>query len=101
VLLWLDNLVRRDKLEDIKGGLFSIWNNAPGNWLLGWSTASNWSDESSLVEFSGEGVIGNVGCRHVCSTSDMCGCGGSDMMCMRTREAGRNRGPGSMDCIAL
>jgi hypothetical protein len=93
--------VRRDKLEEIKGGSFGIWKNTLGNWLLGWSTASNSSDESSLVESSGEGVIGNAGCRHMRSMSDVCGRGGSDMLCERTREAGRNRGPGSMDCIAL
>jgi hypothetical protein len=52
----------------------------PGNWLLGWSMASNSSGESSLVESSGEGVIGDVGCRHVHSMSDACGCGGSDML---------------------
>jgi hypothetical protein len=54
--------------------------NAPGSWLLGWSMASNSSDESSLVESSGKGMIGNAGCRHVRSMSDVCGCGGSDML---------------------
>jgi hypothetical protein len=101
VLLWSDNSVRRDKLEEIKGGLFGIWKNAPGNWLLGWSMASNLSDKSSLVEFSGKGVIGDAGCRHVHSMSDACGCRGSDMLRMRTCEAGRNRGPGSVDCTTL
>jgi hypothetical protein len=101
VLLWSDNSVRRDKLEEIKGGSFGIWKNAPGNWLLGWSMASNSSDKSSLVESSGQGVIGDAGCRCVHSMSDACGQGGSDMLHARTHEAGRNRGPGSMDCIAL
>jgi hypothetical protein len=73
----------------------------PGNWLLGWSMASNSSDKSSLVESSGEGMIGNAGCRHVHSMSDACGCGGSDMLHVCTCKAGRNRGPGSVDCIAL
>jgi hypothetical protein len=100
VLLWLDNLVRRDKLEEMKGGLFGIWKNALGSWLLGWSMASNSFDESSLVESSGEGVIGNVGCRRVCSMSNACGHGGSDMLHTCTCEVGRNRGPGSMDSIA-
>jgi hypothetical protein len=72
-----------------------------GNWLLGWSTASNLSDESSLVESSGEGMIGDVGCRHMRSMSDACGHGGSDMLHEHVHKAGRNRGPGSMDCIAL
>jgi hypothetical protein len=94
-------LVRRDKLEEIKGGSFGIWKNAPGNWLLGWSTASNSSDKSSLVEFSGEGVIGDVGCRRVRSMSDACGRGGSDMLHVHMCKAGRNRGPGSVDSIAL
>jgi len=85
----------------MKGGLFGIWKNAPGSWLLGWSTASNSSDESSLFESSGKGVIGDAGCRHVHSMSDACGCGGSDTLCVRMREAGRNRGPGSVDSIAL
>jgi hypothetical protein len=61
--------------------------NAPGSLLLGWSTASNLSDESSLVESSGEGVIGDAGCRHVCSMSDACGCRGSDMLHMCMHEA--------------
>jgi hypothetical protein len=64
----------------MKGGSFGIWKNALGSWLLGWSTASNSSDESSLVESSGEGVIGDAGCRHVRSMSDVCGCRGSDML---------------------
>jgi hypothetical protein len=81
----------------MKGGLFGIWKNALGSWLLGWSMASNSSDESSLVESSGKGVIGDVGCRRVRSMSDVCGCRGSDMLC----EVGRNRGPGSMDSITL
>jgi hypothetical protein len=101
VLPWSDNSVRRDKLEEMKGSSFGVWKNAPGSWLLGWSTASNSSDESSLFESSGEGVIGDVGCRHVCSMSDACGRRGSDMLHMRTHEAGRNRGPGSVDCITL
>jgi hypothetical protein len=63
--------------------------------------ASNSSDESSLVESSGEGVIGDADCRHVRSMSDVCGRGGSDMLRACMHEAGRNRGPGSMDCIAL
>jgi hypothetical protein len=75
--------------------------NVLGSWLLGWSTASNLSDESSLVESSGEGMIGNAGCRRVCSMSDACGRGGSDMLRVRMHEAGRNRGPGSVDSIAL
>jgi hypothetical protein len=45
----------------MKGGSFGVWKNAPGSWLLGWSTASNSSDKSSLVESSGEGVIGDAG----------------------------------------
>jgi hypothetical protein len=85
----------------MKGGSFGIWKNAPGSWLLGWSTALNLSDESSLVESSGEGVIGDAGCRRVRSMSDARGHGGSDMLCACTREAGRNRGPGSVDSIAL
>jgi hypothetical protein len=101
VLLRSDNSVRRDKLEEIKGSLFGIWKNAPGNWLLGWSTASNSSDKSSLVESSGKGVIGDAGCRRVHSMSDACECRGSDMLRAHTCEAGRNRGPGSMDCTAL
>jgi hypothetical protein len=64
----------------MKGGSFGIWKNTPGSWLLGWYTASNSSDESSLVECSGEGVIGDAGCRHVRSMSDACGRGGSDML---------------------
>jgi hypothetical protein len=83
VLLWSDNSVRRDKLEEMKGGSFGIWKNALGSWLLGWSTASNSSDESSLVESSGEGVIGDAGCRRVRSMSDARGRGGSDMLCAR------------------
>jgi hypothetical protein len=63
--------------------------------------ASNSSDESSLVESSGEGMIGNVGCRHVHSMSDVCGRRGSDMLHKCVHEAGRNRGPGSVDCITL
>jgi hypothetical protein len=55
----------------------------PGSWLLGWSTASNLSDESSLVESSGEGVIGDVGCRRVLSMSNACGRGGSDTLRVR------------------
>jgi len=78
VLLWSDNSVRRDKLEEMKGSSFGLWKNAPGSWLLGWSMASNLSEESSLVESSGGGVIGNVGCRRVCSMSDACGHGGSE-----------------------
>jgi hypothetical protein len=74
---------------------------APGSWLLGWSTASNLSDESSLVESSGEGVIGDAGCRRVRSMSDACGCRGSDTLRALTREAGRNKGPGSVDSITL
>jgi len=101
VLLWSDNSVRRDKLEEMKGGLFGIWKNALGSWLLGWSTASNSSDESSLFESSGEGVIGDASCRRVRSMSDACGRRGSDALRARTHEAGRNRGPGSMDSIAL
>jgi hypothetical protein len=46
-------------------------------------------------------MIGNVGCRHVCSMSDVCGCGGSDMLRACTCKAGRNRGPGSVDSITL
>jgi hypothetical protein len=72
-----------------------------GNWLLGWSTASNSSDKSSLVESSGEGVIGDAGCRCVRSMSNACGHRGSDMLHTHTCEAGRNRGPGSMDCTTL
>jgi hypothetical protein len=101
VLLWSDNLVRRDKLEEIKGGSFGIWKNAPGNWLLGWSTASNSSDKSSLVESSGEGMIGNAGCSRVHSMSNACGHRGSDMLHVHMHEVGRNRGPGSVDSIAL
>jgi hypothetical protein len=101
VLLWSDNPVRRDKLEEMKGSSFGIWKNALGSWLLGWSTASNSSDKSSLVESSGEGVIGNVGCRCVHSMSDACGRRGSDMLCVCMHEVGRNRGPGSVDSIAL
>jgi hypothetical protein len=101
VLLWSDNSVRRDKLEEMKGSSFGIWKNAPGSWLLGWSTASNSSDESSLVESSGEGVIGDVGCRRVRSMSDAWGRGGSDTLHAHMHEAGRNRGPGSVDSIAL
>jgi hypothetical protein len=100
VLSWSDNLVRRDKLEEIKGGSFGIWKNVPGNWLLGWSMASNLSDESSLVKSSGKGMIGNVGCRCMHSMRNACGHGGSDMLHECTCEAGRNRGPGSVDCIA-
>jgi len=100
-LLWSDNSLKRDKLEEIKGSLFGLWKNTPGNWLLGSSTASNLSDESSLVESSGEGMIGDAGCRHVCSMSNACGHGGSDMLCVRACKAGRNRGPGSVDFIAL
>jgi len=85
----------------MKGGSFGVWKNAPGSWLLGWSTASNSSDESSLFESSGKGVIGDAGCRRVRSMSDACGRGGSDTLRARTREAGRNRGPGSVDSIAL
>jgi len=85
----------------MKGGSFGIWKNVPGSWLLGWSTASNSSDKSSLFESSGKGMIGDVGCRHVHSMSDACGCGGSDTLRARTCEAGRNRGPGSVDSIAL
>jgi len=85
----------------MKGGSFGIWKNAPGSWLLGWSTASNSSDESSLVESSGEGMIGDAGCRRVRSMRDAWGRGGSDTLRVRTREAGRNRGPGSVDSIAL
>jgi hypothetical protein len=33
--------------------------------------------------------------------SDACGRGGSDTLRAHTREAGRNRGPGSVDSIAL
>jgi hypothetical protein len=101
VLLWSDNSVRRDKLEEMKGSSFGIWKNALGSWLLGWSTASNSSDKSSLVESSGEGVIGDAGCRCVHSMSDACGRGGSDTLCAHMHEAGRNRGPGSMDSITL
>jgi hypothetical protein len=64
----------------MKGGSFGVWKNAPGSWLLGWSTASNSSDKSSLVESSGEGVIGDAGCRHVRSMSDAWGHGGSDTL---------------------
>jgi hypothetical protein len=85
----------------MKGGSFGIWKKAPGSWFLGWSTASNSSDKSSLVESSGEGVIGNAGCSCVHSMSNACGHGGSDMLPAHTREAGRNRGPGSVDSIAL
>jgi hypothetical protein len=85
----------------MKGGLFGVWKNTLGSWLLGWSTASNSSDESSLVESSGKGMICDAGCRHVRSMSDACGHGGSDMLCAHMREAGRNRGPGSMDSIIL
>jgi len=85
----------------MKGGSFGVWKNTPGSWLLGWSTASNSSDESSLFESSGEGVIGDAGCRCVRSMSDACGHGGSDTLRAHTREAGRNRGPGSVDSIAL
>jgi hypothetical protein len=78
--------------------------------------ASNSSDESSLVESSGEGMIGDAGCRHVHSMSDVCGCRGSDMLRARMHEVGRNevgrnevgrnevgrnRGPGSVDSITL
>jgi len=63
--------------------------------------ASNSSDESSLVESSGEGVIGDVSCRCVRSMSDACGRRGSDMLCAHMREVGRNRGPGSVDSIIL
>jgi len=73
----------------------------PGNWLLGWSTASNSSDESSLVESSGKGMIGDVGCRRVRSMSDACECRGSDMLRVCMHKVGRNRGPGSVDCITL
>jgi hypothetical protein len=41
------------------------------------------SDKSSLVESSGEGMIGNAGCRRVRSMSNACGRGGSDMLCVR------------------
>jgi hypothetical protein len=85
----------------MKGGSFGIWKNAPGSWHLGWSMALNSSDESSLVESSGEGVIGDVGCRHVRSMSDAWGRGGSDTLRGHMRKVGRNRGPGSMDSIAL
>jgi hypothetical protein len=85
----------------MKGGSFGVWKNAPGSWLLGWSTASNSSDESSLFESSGEGVIGNAGCRCVRSMSDACGRGGSDTLRACTCEVGRNRGPGSVDSITL
>jgi hypothetical protein len=85
----------------MKGGSFGVWKNAPGSWLLGWSMASNSSDESSLFESSGKGVIGDAGCRRVRSMSDACGHGGSDMLRVRTCEAGRNRGPGSVDSITL
>jgi len=64
----------------MKGGSFGVWKNAPGSWLLGWSTASNSSDESSLFESSGEGMIGDAGCRCVRSMSDACGRGGSDTL---------------------
>jgi hypothetical protein len=64
----------------MKGGSFGVWKNALGSWLLGWSTASNSSDESSLVESSGEGMIGDAGCRHVRSMSNACGRRGSDML---------------------
>jgi hypothetical protein len=63
--------------------------------------ASNSSDKSSLVESSGRGVIGDAGCRHVHSMSDACGCSVSDMLHACMHEAGRNRGPGSVDCTAL
>jgi hypothetical protein len=85
----------------MKGGSFGVWKNAPGSWLLGWSMASNSSDESSLFESSGKGVIGDAGCRRVHSMSDACGRGGSDMLRVCMREAGRNRGPGSVDSITL
>jgi hypothetical protein len=85
----------------MKGGSFGVWKNAPGSWLLGWSTASNSSDKSSLFESSGEGAIGDAGCRRVSSMSDACGCGGSDTLRVRMHEAGRNRGFGSMDSITL
>jgi hypothetical protein len=85
----------------MKGCSFGIWKNTPGSWLLGWSTASNSFDKSSLVESSGEGMIGDAGCRCVRSMSDACGRGGSDMLRMRMHETGRNRGPGSVDSIAL
>jgi len=75
--------------------------NVLGSWLLGWSMASNSSDESSLVESSGEGMIGDAGCRRVRSMSDVRGRRGSDTLCMWTRKVGRNRGPGSMDSITL
>jgi len=64
----------------MKGGLFCVWKNTLGSWLLGWSTASNSSDESSLFESSGKGMIGDAGCRRVRSMSDACGCGGSDTL---------------------
>jgi hypothetical protein len=63
--------------------------------------ASNSSDESSLFESSGEGVIGDAGCRHARSMSDVCGRGGSDTLRAHMHEVGRNRGPGSVDSIAL
>jgi hypothetical protein len=70
----------------MKGGSFGVWKNALGSWLLGWSTASNSSDESSLVESSGKGMIGDAGCRSVRSMSDVRGRGGSDTL--RARREG-------------
>jgi hypothetical protein len=64
VLLCSDSAVKRDKLEEIKGSSFGIWKNVLGNWLLGLSTVSNLSDESSLADSSGQGVIGDTGYRH-------------------------------------
>jgi hypothetical protein len=90
VIPTLDNLVRRDKLEEITGGLFGIWKNVLGNWLLGWSMASNFSDKSSLVESSSKGMIGDASCRCVCSMSNVCGCRGLDMLHEHACEAGRN-----------
>jgi hypothetical protein len=46
-------------------------------------------------------VIGNAGCRRMRSMSDACVRGGSDTLHVRMREAGKNRGPGSVDSIAL
>jgi hypothetical protein len=42
-----------------------------------------------------------VGCRRVRSMSDACECRGSDMLRVCMHKVGRNRGPGSVDCITL
>jgi hypothetical protein len=57
-----------------------VWRNAPGSWLLGLSIASKSSDDSSLMDSSGEGVTGDIGCLGARTKSAGSGRGGSDIL---------------------